>query len=65
MSKAGTLLSDKVLPAIFKAMNEKYGGMMEKQSQTLQGQLSNIKDSFQQTIATIGESSSGVWNAIL
>ena len=38
----------------------KFGGLMEKQSKTLSGQISNLEDSFQQMFNEIGQGTEGV-----
>ena len=43
----------------------KFGGLMEAQSKTITGQISNIEDSFQMMLNDIGQQSEGVINASL
>lgn len=38
----------------------KFGGLMEKQSKTLSGQISNLEDSFQQMFNEIGQGTEGI-----
>lgn len=43
------------LPILIKAMNEKFGGMMEAQSKTFLGMWSNFKDTITKTLIGIGD----------
>ena len=43
----------------------KFGGLMEKQSHTISGQISNIEDALDMMFNDLGKSSEGVINAIL
>lgn len=46
MAQRGAISASEAVPAIIAGMQEKFGGLMEKQSQTLLGQISNMKDQF-------------------
>lgn len=43
------------VPALLAGMNEKFGGLMKQQSETLLGQFSNLKDAISFTLADIGK----------
>lgn len=44
MAEKGAISSAVAVPAILEGMNQKFAGLMDKQSQTLLGQFSNLKD---------------------
>jgi tape measure domain-containing protein len=44
MSENGKLMAEDVLPKLTKEMGERFGGAMQKQSQTFNGMLSTLKD---------------------
>lgn len=50
-SKSGELISDKekALAIVFETINKRFGGMMQKQSMTFEGMLSNLSDWISQT----------------
>ena len=56
-SKSGELLSPLpiAMETILKLTQDKFGGMMDKQSATLEGQMSNLQDSISGTLRGIGE----------
>lgn len=43
----------------------KFGGLMEAQSKTITGQISNIEDAFQTMLNNIGKQQEGVFNTVL
>ncbi len=45
----------KAVPALLAGINEKFGGLMEAQSKTFMGQLSNLKDALTFTLQDIGK----------
>jgi hypothetical protein len=47
------------------AEGSKFGGLMEKQSQTLTGQLSNLSDAWSQMLNEIGQSGEGVFSDVI
>ena len=55
MAEQGAITASTAIPAILEGMNEKFGGSMEKMSQTLSGQWSNFKDQITQALIPIGE----------
>lgn len=63
----GKVGAEQVKKAIFDMTAEggKFGGLMEKQSHTLQGQWSNLGDTVDQMINEIGKSSEGAFNSAL
>lgn len=48
MSAQGKIMSSDAIPAMMKAMNEQFGGAMQKQSQSFNGLMSNMGDDIQQ-----------------
>lgn len=52
LSSAGQLLAKDTLPLLFTQMEKDYGGSMAKQSQTLVGQWSSLKDNTQILLGT-------------
>lgn len=56
-SKAGQLMSPvpQAMETVLKLMKEKYGGLMEAQSATFNGMLSNLEDWKGQTLRQLGE----------
>ena len=56
-SKSGELLSplDKSMTVLLSAMKEKYGGMMDAQSATFEGMVSNLQDWLGQTGRLVGQ----------
>lgn len=65
MAADGKLLANDVLPALTAQMEKTFWGNMEKQAKTLNGRLSNIQDTFTQTLASIGTTVNPVFNTIL
>lgn len=55
MAEKGTIDSATGIQAIISGMNSKFGGMMQEQSSTINGMLSNIQDSIGQTLVVIGD----------
>lgn len=55
MAEKGTIDSATGIQAIISGMNSKFGGMMQEQSSTINGMLSNMKDSFGQTMVVVGD----------
>jgi tape measure domain-containing protein len=53
-AEAGAISSATAIPAILAGMNAKFGGMMEKQSQTLLGQWSNVVDKLSAIAVDLG-----------
>jgi hypothetical protein len=47
------------------AEGSKFGGLMEKQSQTLTGQLSNLSDAWSRMLNEIGQSGEGVFSDVI
>lgn len=62
--KAGKVTSDIFIQAMqsMTAEGSKFGGLMEAQSKTITGQISNIKDSIEQMFNDLGKSQEGVIN---
>ena len=62
--KAGKVTSDIFIQAMqsMTAEGSKFGGLMEAQSKTITGQISNIKDSIEQMFNELGKSQEGVIN---
>jgi tape measure domain-containing protein len=50
MSRKGAIDADTAIAALLEGMDKRYGGLMEKQSQSFTGAMSNIKDAAIQTI---------------
>lgn len=55
MAEKGMIDSATGIQAIISGMNSKFGGMMQEQSSTINGMLSNIKDSIGQTMVVVGD----------
>lgn len=55
MAEKGTIDSATGIQAIISGMNSKFGGMLQEQSSTINGMLSNIQDSIGQTMVVIGD----------
>jgi archaellum component FlaC len=53
MSEQGKLMADQVIPALVQGMGERFGGAMEKQSQTFNGLMSTLKDNLKSFSAMI------------
>lgn len=53
--EARTVSAGIAIPAILAGMNEKFGGLMKAQSETMLGQWSNLKDKIYFTLADIGK----------
>lgn len=51
----GQIKASEAVPALISGMNAKFGGLMEQQSQTYAGIVSNIQDTLQQELAEAGE----------
>lgn len=62
---AGRVSADAVKKAIWDMTNEgsKFGGLMEKQSQSITGQISNIEDAIDEMLNEIGKQSEGLINS--
>lgn len=62
--KAGKVTSDIFIQAMqsMTAEGSKFGGLMEAQSKTITGQISNIKDAIEQMFNDLGKSQEGVIN---
>lgn len=62
--KAGKVTSDVFIQAMqsMTAEGSKFGGLMEAQSKTITGQISNIKDAIEQMFNDLGKSQEGVIN---
>lgn len=62
--KAGKVTSDIFIQAIqsMTAEGSKFGGLMEAQSKTITGQISNIEDAIEQMFNELGKSQEGVIN---
>lgn len=62
--KAGKVTSDIFIQAMqsMTAEGSKFGGLMEAQSKTITGQISNIEDSIEQMFNDLGKSQDGVIN---
>lgn len=62
--KAGKVTSDIFIQAMqnMSAEGSKFGGLMEAQSKTITGQISNIKDAIEQMFNELGKSQEGVIN---
>lgn len=63
--KAGKVTSDVFIQAMqnMSAEGSKFGGLMEAQSKTITGQISNIKDAIEQMFNELGKSQEGVINS--
>lgn len=63
--KAGKVTSDIFIQAMqsMSAEGSKFGGLMEAQSKTITGQISNIEDAIEQMFNELGKSQEGVINA--
>lgn len=53
-AERGAIAASEAIPAILAGMNQKFGGLMQQQSQTLLGQWSNLKDQLGLTLMEIG-----------
>lgn len=64
---AGQVTSDVFIQAMknMTAEGSKFGGLMEAQSKSLNGQYENIKDTIDQMFNEIGKSSEGIFNTVL
>ncbi len=51
----GTVDSQKVIPGLVAQMEKSYGGLMQQQSQTTSGLISNLQDTVGQTLVAIGQ----------
>ena len=51
----GAISADDAIAAILEGMDEKFGGLMDKQSATLTGRLSNMADNVGQIFGSLGE----------
>lgn len=60
--EAGAINSGTGIKAILEGMQQQFGGNMQKQSQTILGQLSNLKDNFKLTMSEIGEDLMNAFN---
>jgi hypothetical protein len=62
--KAGKVTSDIFIQAMqsMTAEGSKFGGLMEAQSKTITGQISNIKDAIEQMFNDLGKSQEGIIN---
>ena len=55
MTEKGLIPADKAIQAILAGMREDFGGMMENQSKTASGAISNLVDTLEEIGTTIGE----------
>lgn len=55
LQQKGLLDSKTAIDAILAGLGKNFGGLMAKQAQTFQGAMSNVKDSINQVLASIGE----------
>lgn len=55
LGEQGKLYSDQALPAMLDAMNTRYSGAMDKQSQTLTGQWSTFKDNLNMLLGEVSK----------
>lgn len=55
MAEQGAISSAEAIPAILGGMAEKFGGLMEQQSQTVAGKFSNLKDQLSFILADLGK----------
>lgn len=55
LSEKGLIPAGKAIDHILKGMREDFGGMMEEQSKTAAGQMSNLVDTLEEMATTIGE----------
>lgn len=53
LSEKGLIPADKAIAALIDGMNSRFGGMMEKQSKTFQGQMSNMADIASSTVGAV------------
>ncbi|NTV75380.1 MAG: tape measure protein, partial [Holophaga sp.] len=53
-AEAGAISASVAVPAILQGMSEKFGGLMDKQSETLLGRWSTVKDEFSFIVRDIG-----------
>lgn len=53
MVEKGAISADQAIAMILNGMDERYGGMMEKQSHSFQGLMSTIKDNFTQFMGVV------------
>ena len=53
MSEQGKLMADQVIPALVEGMGDRFGGAMEKQSQTFNGMMSTLKDNLKSFTAML------------
>lgn len=51
MVSSGKMLADDVIPLLVEGLGEKFGGSMEKQSQTFNGLMSTMRDNFKMMMA--------------
>lgn len=65
MAESGQLVASQTIPILVSAIEEKFGWLMEKQSKTLSGRLSNIQDSFSQSLASFGSGMEWTFWALL
>lgn len=55
LAEKGMINAARAVPELLGALNEKFGGMMEKQAQTIAGQWSNIQDRLTFILMDLGE----------
>lgn len=65
MAEKGAITAAEAIPAILEGMTEKFGGMMEKQSQTAAGKFSNMKDQITFILADLGKALLPFANTVL
>jgi tape measure domain-containing protein len=65
MVEQNLVASADAMPILIKAMNDKFGGMMEAQSHTLLGMWSNFKDTITKTLIAIGDAITPAAKAII
>jgi tape measure domain-containing protein len=56
LAEKGAISASIAIPAILEGMNQRFGGLMVKQNQTLLGQFSNLKDQLYFIITDLGTS---------
>lgn len=55
LAEKGAIDSATGIQAVISGMNSKFGGMMQEQASTINGMLSNIRDSIGQTMVVVGD----------
>lgn len=57
--------SSVAIPALLEGLNERFAGSLEGQSKTLLGKRSNIQDTFEQRVITLGEKLYPIFSTVL